>query len=83
MKGNKSNFLFLILVLAVGGLLGNLIGSILGDHISILSASQSVGVEPPVNLDLNFLQLKFGFMFNINLAGVIGLIVSFWIFSRL
>ncbi|UMZ72863.1 DUF4321 domain-containing protein [Natranaerofaba carboxydovora] len=81
MKG-KYNLLFLIVVLAVGALLGNLLGTLLSDQIPIMSISQSLGIDPPMHLDLSFFELKLGFMFNINLAGLLGLIISLWIFSR-
>ncbi len=81
MRG-KYSILFLLIIITVGGLLGNLIGSMLGESLPLLSNSKSLGLEPPLHLDLNFLQLKFGFVLDINLAGLLGLIVSLWIFRR-
>lgn len=83
MKGNRFNLVFLIMVLAIGGLLGNLIGSLVGDNLPLLASSQTVGIDPPMYLDLSFFSLKFGFLFDINLAGLIGLGLSIWIFSKL
>ncbi len=72
----------LLLLLLVGLVIGGVIGDIFQDTFSLLSYSKTIGLEP-TTLDLNIIKLSFGFLMKINLASVIGLIISIIIFTRL
>lgn len=73
----------LILILAVGALIGNVIGRILSDYVPLLAMSQKIGLTSPVELDLNYIYLSFGLLIDLNLAGLIGLILAIWIFRNM
>ena len=72
----------LILLLFSGSLLGLLIGQSLGNTIPFLNYSKTMGISP-VTLDLIVLKLTFGFTININVAGILGILMGFLIYSRL
>ncbi|WP_041367331.1 DUF4321 domain-containing protein [Natranaerobius thermophilus] len=83
-KGSSgTNFLLLLLIFAVGGILGNLIGEFFGQYFPLLQISREVGFTSPVELDLNFIYLQFSLLIKLNLAGVIGLLLAIWLFRRL
>ncbi len=83
MRRGGTNFLLLLLVFAVGGILGNLIGEFFGEVVPLLKMSRAVGFTSPVELDLNFIYLQFALMVRLNLAGVIGLLIALWLFRQL
>ena len=47
-----------------------------------LSYGQSFGLETPISLNLNIVQITFGLMFKINIASIIGLIVAILIYRK-
>jgi len=82
LRARSRNPWLLVLLILVGLVIGGVIGDIFQDSIKILSYSKTIGLEP-TNLDLNIIKLSFGFLMKINLASVIGIIISILIFSRL
>ena len=66
--------------LVIGGLIGELAGQV--DFLWWLSYGQSFGLESPIVLDLNIVQLTFGLMFKINIASIIGLIIAILIYRK-
>ncbi|WP_432664226.1 DUF4321 domain-containing protein [Wukongibacter baidiensis] len=82
MRGKNRNPWLLLLLLLVGLVIGGVIGDIFRDSIKWLGYSKSIGLEP-TPLDLNVIKLTFGFTMKINLASVIGLVISIIIFNRL
>lgn len=81
MKKNV-NIIMWIFIVAAGSIIGNIIGEALSGFIPILKISESLGFGP-AKLDLSFFQLTFGFNFNINLAGIIGIIAVIIIFRKI
>ena len=63
----------LIIFIVIGALLGNVIASLV--DIDILRTSKSVGLTP-TTLDLAVLTINFGFQIALNLASVIGIMIS-------
>ena len=61
---------FLLAGLVVGGLLGRL-------------ASSEFGLQTPLVLDLSVLKLTFGLMFKINIASIIGMVLSIFIYKKI
>ncbi|MBO5413650.1 MAG: DUF4321 domain-containing protein [Clostridia bacterium] len=73
--------LFILSGLVIGGLLGNLAGQI--DFLWWLSYGQSFGLSTPLELDLSILQISFGFVFEINVASIIGLLVAMLLYRKI
>ncbi len=73
--------IFLLSGLVIGGLLGKLLSGISG--VWWLSYEQQFGLENPIVLDLNIFKLTLGFIFKINIASVIGLLISLLIYKKI
>ncbi|AOT72749.1 DUF4321 domain-containing protein [Geosporobacter ferrireducens] len=82
MKVKSANPLILIVLLTVGAVIGGVLGEVFKQTVPILNYGKSVGLQP-FTLDLSVIKLTFGFMLHLNLAGVIGLIIALFIFSRM
>ena len=72
---------FLLAGLVIGGLLGKLASEI--SWLWRLSYEQQFGLESPIVLDLSVIQLTFGLMFKINVASIIGMILSIFIYKKI
>ena len=72
---------FLLAGLVVGGLLGRLASSV--SWLWWLSYEQEFGLQTPLVLDLSVLKLTFGFMFKINIASIIGMVLSIFIYKKI
>lgn len=72
--------LFIFSGLVIGGLLGELAGHV--DFLWWLSYGQSFGLETPIQLNLNIVQITFGLMFKINISSIIGLIIAILIYRK-
>ena len=72
---------FLLAGLVVGGLLGKLASEV--SWLWWLSYEQQFGLESPIVLDLSVVQLTFGLMFKINVASIIGMILSIFIYKKI
>lgn len=73
----------LVLLLATGVVIGSFLGQYLSQYLPFLEFSYPLGIREPLFLDLGILSLIFGFVININIAGVIGLILAIIIFNRM
>ncbi len=69
----------LFFLIVIGYILGNLIGQHSG--IEFLSYGGAFGLTSPVELNLGFLILTFGLSFNINIAGILGIVIAFLVFK--
>ena len=72
---------FLLAGIVVGGLLGRLASSV--SWLWWLSYEQEFGLQTPLVLDLNVLKLTFGLMFKINIASIIGMVLSIFIYKKI
>lgn len=72
---------FLLAGLVIGGLLGKLASGV--SWLWWLSYEQQFGLENPLVLDLSVLKLTFGLMFKINVASIIGMILSIFIYKKI
>lgn len=72
--------LFILSGLVIGGLLGEIAAKI--DFLWWLGYGQEFGLSSPVQLDLNILKISFGLMFKINIASIIGLIISIVVYRK-
>ena len=66
--------IFLFSGIIVGSLLGELAATV--PALSWLAYGKSFGLTEPFLLDLNILQLSFGMTFQLNIAGIIGIIIA-------
>lgn len=72
---------FLLAGLVIGGLLGKLASNV--SWLWWLSYEQEFGLKSPIVLDLNVLKLTFGLMLKINVASIIGMILSVFIYKKI
>jgi hypothetical protein len=73
----------LLLLIALGGIVGGLIGDVIlkiWPSMSILGNVQSVGL-PTFTMDLHVFSISFGFMFHLNFFSILGFILA-WIFYQ-
>ena len=81
MKGKGWIFvLFILAGLVIGGLIGNLTSGI--DFLWWLSYGQEFGLSSPLILDLGVIKLTFAIMFKINIASIVGVIISMFIYRK-
>lgn len=71
---------FILSGLVIGGLLGELASRI--DFLWWLGYGQSFGLEQPVILDLSILKITFGLMIKVNIASIIGILISLFIYRK-
>ena len=79
----KSTWIVLIFIyvgLVIGGLLGEVAGQV--EWLSWLSYGQTFGIENPFVLDLNVFSLTFAFSMHINIASIIGLAISIFLYRK-
>ena len=82
MKGKKGwiCILFILAGLVVGGLIGQLTADV--DFLWWLSYGQEFGMENPLILDLSIFKITFGLTININIASIIGVLISLLIYRK-
>lgn len=71
--------LFILSGLVIGGLLGRFASEV--DFLWWLDYGESFGLTSPLELDLNIIRLTFAISFKINVASIIGLIISIIIYK--
>lgn len=71
-------FLVVVAGLVVGSLLGELLGSLLpaGRAQDLISRGPTIGLSPPVTVDLRFLAMTIGLSLKVNLVGVVGIVLA-------
>ena len=73
----------LVLLLATGAVIGSFLGEYLSQFLPFLEYSYPLGIREPLYLDLGIFSLTFGLLINLNIAGVIDLILAILIFGRM
>lgn len=73
--------LFICAGLVIGGLLGQIASQV--DWLNWLSYGQSFGIADPFTIDLNVIKITLGFIININVASIIGLAISLFIYKKI
>lgn len=82
--GDKRFWVFLIFLFSgiiLGGLLGELASNI--SFLSWLSYGKSFGLTEPLMLDINILQISFGFSIYLNVASIVGIIVAMILYKKI
>lgn len=82
---NKNTWICILFILAglvIGGLIGRLTEGI--DFLWWLSYGQEFGLsqDAPLTLDLGIIKLTFAMMFKINIASILGVIISIFIYRK-
>lgn len=52
-------------------------------HFGFLDTGQKFGLYSPIEIDLNIVKITFGIMFKINIASIIGVIISILIYKKI
>lgn len=73
--------IFILSGLVIGGLLGEIASKF--EALSWLSYGQSFGLPSPIELDLNVINITFGFMLKINIASIIGILISVFAYKKI
>ena len=73
--------LFILSGLVIGGLLGELASKI--DFLWWLGYGESFGLTEPLKLDLNIIKITFALVFKINIASIIGMAISIFIYKKI
>lgn len=73
--------LFIFAGLVIGGLLGEVAAQV--DWLSWLAYGQTFGIQNPFVLNMNVLSLTIAFSININIASIIGLAISIFLYKKL
>lgn len=73
---------FILAGLVIGGLIGQLASGV--DFLWWLSYGNEFGLslDSPLTLDLGILKLTFGLMIKINIASILGVIISIFIYRK-
>jgi len=72
--GSGSILLAMLAGIVIGGFLGQALGGF--SFLEWLGYGKEFGLQPPLAVDLNIVKFTFGLVFNINIGGVIGIIVA-------
>ena len=83
MRGGKSSWILLLCLLAgivIGGAIGNYLGEIA--VLAWLRFGYDFGIRDTFTLDLGIIVLRLGFMITINIASLIGLAISIFVYKR-
>lgn len=77
----KKNTPLLLIFILVGVIAGGLIGDVFGKSLPILSYGRAIGFDP-FTVDLAILQWTMGLTLQLNVAGIIGLLLAMFLFKR-
>ncbi len=80
-KGKIAFILILISGLVIGGLIGDTLGNI--PVLSWLNYGKQIGLNPPLSLDLSFFTLDLGMTIKLNIAGIIGMLISIIVYKKI
>ncbi len=76
--------LIIVAGLVVGSLLGELLGTLTTGWLqALLTRGPTIGLTPPVTVDLSLLALTFGVAFKVNVVGVLGVVIAALALRRL
>ena len=79
-KGVWILLIFLLAGIVIGGLIGEVASKI--DFLWWLGYGQTFGLTEPLILDLKVLTLTFALQFKINIASIIGVAISLFVYKK-
>lgn len=71
-----------LVVVVVLGICGGLLGELLGRYVPWLGRFATIGIEPPLTLDLYLLKVTLGIVFRLNFGAVIGALIGAVLVAR-
>ena len=80
---------YLLLFIFIGGLLGSILGEILqivspqGLVRNIFAEALSLGLDPPVTVNLVLLKFTLGFLLKINLLSILGMLLGAYLYKHI
>ncbi len=80
---DKRYWVFLIFLFSgiiIGGLLGELASKV--SFLSWLAYGKSFGLTDPLVLDINILKISFGFLVELNVASIIGILIAMLLYKK-
>ena len=82
---SPQNIWILLLLLLAGVVLGGFFANLFGGFSGLgwLAYGSSFGLTSPLVLDLGVLTLQFGFTIRFTIAGLIGIVLAFFLYRRL
>ena len=82
--GDKRFWVFLIFLFS-GIILGGLLGELATDisFLSWLAYGKSFGLTEPVVLDISVLKISFSFLFQLNVASIIGILIAIVAYKKI
>ena len=86
MRGRSSQNIWVLLLLMLAGVvLGGFIGNALGgiSFLGWLNYGSNFGLSSPLVLDLGVLTLQFGLTIRFTIAGIIGIVLAFFIYRKM
>jgi hypothetical protein len=80
----KKNTIVLILFLLSGIVIGGLLGEIASGSEALwwLNYGSEFGLSNPITIDLAVVKVTFGFLFNLTIAAIIGMLASILIYKK-
>lgn len=81
---DKNTWILLVFIcagLVIGGLLGQVASQV--EWLNWLSYGQQFGFKEPFVLDLNVIQITFGLALDVNIASIIGLTISLFLYKKI
>ncbi len=79
-RGRIISILFVLAGLVIGGLIGDLAANV--SWLSWLAFGEEFGLRDPIFLDLNVMTVTFGLTIKINIASIIGVIISLIVYRK-
>ena len=80
----KKNTIVLLIFLLSGIVLGSLLGEIASgvDGLWWLNFGRQFGLSNPITIDLAVVKLTFGFLFNLTVASILGMLAALLIYKK-
>lgn len=84
-KRGRNPWWILVVIVIAGAMLGSVLANAVGQftYLAWLGRSLSVGLDPPVVINLHVLTLTLGFVVRLNLAVLLGILVAAYVFRML
>ncbi len=83
-RGSKNGWILLLLMLAgvvIGGFLAEVLGKL--PYFGWLAYGKTFGLTPPLVLDLQIIALQIGFTIRFTIAGILGIVIAFFLYRRM
>ncbi len=78
----QTRALVLVVAIIAGAVVGSILGVALENVAPVLAKGFTVGIQPPLVLDLNVVSLTFGFTLHLNLMGAIVVLLLVLLLGR-